>query len=314
MVERGSEREDAVTADPPPGRLEPGDPQAAEGKRIEPPVSLPSAPRHRPAATATPEPLEDTPVQWSVPPWIARRLELGMVLRKGALGHRQLAEQHRSGLAQARGHRRILGGHPSPSTFIPASVAIAGGVDQVLERDRYPVKRPSPRRDIGFTGSAFLQLFNGVDLAIIVIGATHLRGSSFRSGPASSLPGTLQFGAFSPWLFPLFGLLVLVVALPFARVAAHFPVSGGPVVYAAAFGPPPPSRRAGSIMSRGPPRSPPTPMCWSPISPSSGRRSADGAAGAAIIARRRGAHRVNVVGVRRAVRLLDALTLLKARR
>ena len=46
-----------------------------------------------------------------------------------------------------------------------------------------------------------------------------------------------QFGDFSPWLFPLFGLLVLVVALPFARVAAHHPLSGGPVVYAAAFGP-----------------------------------------------------------------------------
>ena len=61
------------------------------------------------------------------------------------------------------------------------------------------------RRDIGFTGSAFLA-FNGV------IGASIF-----------ALPAKLQdqFGWFSPWLFPLFGLLVLLVALPFARTASH---------------------------------------------------------------------------------------------
>src|SRR5687768_10883429 len=77
------------------------------------------------------------------------------------------------------------------------------------------------RRDIGFLGSAFLS-FNGM------VGAGIF-----------ALPGTLydRFGAFSPFLFPLFGLLVLIVALPFARVAARHPVSGGPVVYAGAFGP-----------------------------------------------------------------------------
>jgi hypothetical protein len=37
-------------------------PLATDGKRIEPPVSVPIAPWHRPAATATPEPLDDTPV------------------------------------------------------------------------------------------------------------------------------------------------------------------------------------------------------------------------------------------------------------
>ncbi|MDB5695421.1 MAG: amino acid permease [Sphingomonas bacterium] len=77
------------------------------------------------------------------------------------------------------------------------------------------------KRDIGFLGSAFLS-FNGV------VGAGIF-----------ALPAVLyaKFGDFSPWLFPLFGLLVLVVAVPFARVAAHHPVSGGPAVYAAAFGP-----------------------------------------------------------------------------
>jgi hypothetical protein len=36
-------------------------PQAAEGKRIEPPVSVPSEPKHNEAAVATPEPLEEEP-------------------------------------------------------------------------------------------------------------------------------------------------------------------------------------------------------------------------------------------------------------
>src|SRR3954462_8591591 len=77
------------------------------------------------------------------------------------------------------------------------------------------------KRDIGFLGSAFLS-FNGM------VGAGIF-----------ALPGTLhaKFGAFSPFLFPLFGLLVLMIALPFARVAGRHPVSGGPAVYAAAFGP-----------------------------------------------------------------------------
>src|SRR3712207_955278 len=76
------------------------------------------------------------------------------------------------------------------------------------------------RRDIGLTGSAFLS-FNGI------VGAGIF-----------ALPATLhvQFGAFSPWLFPIFGLLILLVALPFARLAAHFESSGGPVAYTAAFG------------------------------------------------------------------------------
>ena len=77
------------------------------------------------------------------------------------------------------------------------------------------------RRDIGLTGSAFLS-FNGI------VGAGIF-----------ALPATLhmQFGTFSPWLFPLFGLLVLFVALPFARLASLMPQSGGPVAYTAVFGP-----------------------------------------------------------------------------
>ena len=51
-------------------------PQAAAGRRMDPPVSDPTAPRARPAATATAEPLEEPPVQcparhgfWACPWW-----------------------------------------------------------------------------------------------------------------------------------------------------------------------------------------------------------------------------------------------------
>jgi basic amino acid/polyamine antiporter, APA family len=76
------------------------------------------------------------------------------------------------------------------------------------------------RREIGFAGSAFLS-FNGV------VGAGIF-----------ALPETLysQFGSFSPFLFPLFGALIFIIALPFSRTASHHRVSGGPVVYAAVFG------------------------------------------------------------------------------
>lgn len=54
------------------------------------------------------------------------------------------------------------------------------------------------------------------------------------------LPGLVfaEFEAWGPWLFPLFGLLMLIVVVPLAAVAARFEVSGGPMAYVAtAFGP-----------------------------------------------------------------------------
>lgn len=153
------------------------------------------------------------------------------------------------------------------------------------------------RRDIGFFGSAFLS-FNGV------VGAGIF-----------ALPALLysQFGAFSPWLFPLFGLLVLIVALPFARVAGHYRGSGGPMLYAAAFGPAA-SFQAGWIyyVARATALAANATVLvtyfgsiWWPLGEGVGRAIAIVAVVAAITA-------INVIGVRRAVRLIDALTLLKA--
>jgi len=153
------------------------------------------------------------------------------------------------------------------------------------------------KRDIGFFGSAFLS-FNGV------VGAGIF-----------ALPAALysQFGDFSPWLFPLFGLLVLVIALPFARVAAHHPVSGGPVVYAAAFGSAVSFQagwiyyvaRSAALAANANVLITYLSTLWAPLS--------EGVARAATILAVVGAITfINIVGVKRAVRFLDALTLLKA--
>jgi APA family basic amino acid/polyamine antiporter len=153
------------------------------------------------------------------------------------------------------------------------------------------------RRDIGFLGSAFLS-FNGM------VGAGIF-----------ALPGTLydRFGAFSPYLFPLFGMLVLVVAVPFARVAARHPVSGGPVVYAAAFGPAAAFQagwiyyvaRATALAANLTVLVTYLAVLWPALG--------EGLPRAAIILAVCGLLVwVNIVGVRRAVQLIDALTLLKA--
>jgi len=153
------------------------------------------------------------------------------------------------------------------------------------------------RREIGFAGSAFLS-FNGI------VGAGIF-----------ALPATLhlQFGAFSPWLFPLFGLLVLLIALPFARLAALMPQSGGPVAYTAVFGPLASFQagwlyyvaRSAALAANANVFATYAAGLWPPLGTAGGRA-------AAIVALVGSLTLVNVVGVRRAIRTLDALTLLKA--
>ena len=163
--------------------------------------------------------------------------------------------------------------------------------------DRTGGEEAGLKREIGFFGSAFLS-FNGV------VGAGIF-----------ALPGRLydRFGAFSPLLFPLFGLLVLLVALPFARAAAHHRLSGGPVVYAAAFGPAA-SFQAGWIyyVARAAALAANTTVLvaylaafWPPLAEGLPRAAVIlGVVGAIVL--------VNIAGVKKAVRVLDALTLLKA--
>lgn len=76
-----------------------------------------------------------------------------------------------------------------------------------------------PRR-VGL-GGALLLSFNGA------VGAA-----------VFALPATLaaDVGGWAPWLFPLAGLVMFLIALPFARAAASMPGHGGPAVYGAVFG------------------------------------------------------------------------------
>ena len=153
------------------------------------------------------------------------------------------------------------------------------------------------RRDIGLTGSAFLA-FNGI------VGAGIF-----------TLPGTLheKFGGFAPWLFPIFGLLVLLIALPFARLAATHERTGGPAEYVAPFGPMAAFQtgwlyyvaRVTALAANANVFAEYAARLWPVLDSVAGR-------GATILVLVGLLTWVNIVGVKRAVRALDLLTLLKA--
>lgn len=122
----------------------------------------------------------------------------------------------------------------------------------------------------------------------------------------------LQFGGFSPWLFPMFGLLILLVALPFARLAALFRLSGGPVAYTAVFVPLASFQvgwlyyvaRTTALAANANVFATYAAALWPPLGTAVGRV-------ATILLLIGAITIVNIVGVRRAVRALDALTMLK---
>lgn len=153
------------------------------------------------------------------------------------------------------------------------------------------------RRDIGLTGSAFLA-FNGI------VGAGIF-----------GLPGTLHrdFGAFAPWLFLIFGLLILAIVLPFARLAACHERTGGPVTYAASLGPAVTFQtgwlytlaRVSSMAANANLFVDNVARLSPPFGTWVGRASL-------IVALIGALTFINVVGVKRAIRALDLLTLLKA--
>jgi len=79
----------------------------------------------------------------------------------------------------------------------------------------------STRRDVGVWGAAFLALNGMIGAAIF------------------GLPGLLDaaVGSFAPWLLLIAGLGVMLIALCYADLASRFDASGGPQLYAsAAFG------------------------------------------------------------------------------
>jgi amino acid transporter len=153
------------------------------------------------------------------------------------------------------------------------------------------------RRDIGLTGSAFLA-FNGI------VGAGIF-----------GLPGTLheKFGGFAPWLFLLFLIPILLIALPFARVASMHSTTGGPVAYVAPFGPMVTfqvgwlyyAARITALAANANIFAVYAAKLWSPLGTAPGRAATIAALVALLTW-------INIVGVKRAIRALDLLTLLKA--
>ena len=115
-------------------------PLAADGKRIEPPVSEPSEPKHRPAAVATPEPLDDAPGPVVAVPGIERRRDVGMVVGERALGELQLAEQDGAGLAQLAHDGRVDARDEVAVQRHARRGGDAFGPAQVLDRDRHAVQ------------------------------------------------------------------------------------------------------------------------------------------------------------------------------
>ena len=71
-----------------------------------------------------------------------------------------------------------------------------------------------------------------------LVGAVALAFNGAVAASVFALPGSLaaDFGSFSPLLFPIVGLAVLLIIIPFSWTAAAFPQSGGPAAYGAVFG------------------------------------------------------------------------------
>ena len=121
-------------------------PHSAAGKRIDPPVSVPSAAGVSPAATAAPDPLEEPPV----------KCPMFQGLRAGGQG------KSKDGPPCANSCVASLPSSTPPASWSRATAAAscagtvsvqhpgmargadAGGAEDVLERERHPVEHAAP--------------------------------------------------------------------------------------------------------------------------------------------------------------------------
>ncbi|MEO7635859.1 MAG: APC family permease [Sphingomicrobium sp.] len=146
-------------------------------------------------------------------------------------------------------------------------------------------------------------------------GALLLSFNSVVGSGIFALPATLagQLGAFSPYIFPLAGLLLLLIAVPYARAVAAFEGNGGPAAHGAAFG-----RlagfelgwvyyvsRAAAFAANAVVLAAYAARWWAPLGSGIGRASL-------ILIMVGALTMINIAGVRRSLRLLAGLTLLKA--
>ena len=146
----------------------------AAGWRIEPPVSVPVAARHRSAATAAAEPPDEPPgtrlaLELLRPPGIEHRTEgAGLVGRAhGEFVHVGLAQHHRAGVPQILGHGGFIRRHEIAQDLAAGRGAHALGAEQILDRQRQAFQRAAPRlwpRCARRTASAIASAFSGVSV------------------------------------------------------------------------------------------------------------------------------------------------------
>ena len=154
-------------------------------------------------------------------------------------------------------------------------------------------QEPATRRDVGPWGAIFLAVNGMIGAAIF------------------GLPGKLDaaVGSFAPWLLLIAGIGVMLIALCYADLSARFSASGGPQLYAgSAFGPfigfqagwMLYAARAAALAANAHVLAAYAGALWRPLDSL-----------ATIIVTVAGITVINVVGIRRAVDTLGAMTMLK---
>ncbi|MPM00193.1 hypothetical protein SDC9_46416 [bioreactor metagenome] len=143
MVETVGERKDPGAADPAPGALHPGDAAGGRGEadraagvRAERAEAQPRRDRDPRARRRRPRPALRVPR-------VLRRRHLGVVARIGALGHAELAQDHRPGLFKPRGDGGIAPGRIVAQQGKPGRCGGEIGLIQVLEREGHAMQRPA---------------------------------------------------------------------------------------------------------------------------------------------------------------------------
>ena len=176
-------------------------PQKLAGLRIDPPVSVPIAPGTNPAATAAADPLLDPEVKCSRFQGLRGggqgQIVRGLAVREFVCG--ELADKDAPGFVEP-GHKGRIGRR----NMVGENSGVcgcrdAGGVDDVLERERNPVHRAaiSPGADLGFgrlrlTHRVFgRERDEGLDLRVDRIDPAEKRLDKFdrRQFLASNQPG-----------------------------------------------------------------------------------------------------------------------------
>ena len=117
-------------------------PHAAAGMRIEPPVSVPTDPKHMPFASAAAEPPLEPPADRVGSCGLPHRPERGLVAGRAEreLVQVGLADDDGAGVAQAADDRRVVAGCRG-GTRDPDVVGVPATSTEILDRDGNAVQR-----------------------------------------------------------------------------------------------------------------------------------------------------------------------------